>query len=189
MGGSSLCNFFLRKIQFSLFFFWRHRKRQSATRRPYRRMRRNDRRKRCRSTVISTFHYRNAAETLQKPLQKHVRGADRTATVADRRRTYGDRTIQSAIDRHALQVSVMRNMPAVPTVRRSPPIFGVHTAIGECSQQSIGIHCKFSQCFVVTCPLHKRFFEQQTRTWVVRNCPQRMSGQHLLCSVDRTAID
>jgi hypothetical protein len=27
---------------------------------------------------------------------------------------------------------------------------------------------------------HKRFFEQQIRTWVVRHCPQRMSGQHLL---------
>ena len=27
----------------------------------------------------------------------------------------------------------------------------------------------------------KDFFEQQIRTWVVRNCPQRMSGQNLLC--------
>ena len=32
-------------------------------------------------------------------LQKHLRGADCTATVADRRRRYGDREIQSAIDR------------------------------------------------------------------------------------------
>jgi hypothetical protein len=31
--------------------------------------------------------------------------------------------------------------------------------------------------------LYKRFFEQQIRTWVVRNCPQRMSGQNLLCFV------
>jgi hypothetical protein len=32
-------------------------------------------------------------------LQKSVRGAGRTATVADRQRTYGDRKMQSAIDR------------------------------------------------------------------------------------------
>ena len=42
-----------------------------------------------------------------RPLQKHVRGADRTATVADRRHTYGDRTIQSAIGRRPLQVFVV----------------------------------------------------------------------------------
>ena len=41
------------------------------------------------------------------PLQKHVRNADCTATVADRRRTYGDRQVQLAIDRRPLQVSVV----------------------------------------------------------------------------------
>jgi hypothetical protein len=39
--------------------------------------------------------------------QKHVCGTDCTATVADRRRTYGDRKIQSAIDRHRGHVYVV----------------------------------------------------------------------------------
>jgi len=38
---------------------------------------------------------------------KRIRGADRTATVATCRRTYGDRVMQSTIDQHVLQVFVV----------------------------------------------------------------------------------
>ena len=53
-----------------------------------------------------------------RALQKHVCGADCTATVADRRRTCNDRKMQSAIDRRHGHVYVV-DMSAVPTARRS----------------------------------------------------------------------
>jgi hypothetical protein len=53
----------------------------------------------------------------EKSLQKHVRGADLTATIADRRRTYGDRKIRSAIDRQMLQIFVVKTVPVQPEMQ------------------------------------------------------------------------
>lgn len=50
-------------------------------------------------------------------LQNRVCGAGCAATVADRRRAYGDWQMQSAIDQRSLQVSVV-DMPVVPVVWR-----------------------------------------------------------------------
>ena len=51
--------------------------------------------------------YADDRRRLPYALQRHIRGADRTATIAGRRRMYDDQTIQSAIGRHHGHVPVV----------------------------------------------------------------------------------
>jgi hypothetical protein len=49
----------------------------------------------------------------KRTLQKHARGADHTETIADRRRRYINRRMQSAANRRPLQISVVKSAPAL----------------------------------------------------------------------------